>query len=207
MAWLVQRFGSTGMSPASRRLCVPLPKSIQEIADRILGSTNGRLATAPPGVPVPATTGVSSPATLPTFRRFSGPTESSASPSHSPTSCGRRSRTAAVLTPSSTRNATARCRGRRVSGGLLKRTPILADRIVERVDESPPRTAVFLYRAGALYPALRTRTPRRALGRARRPVTMLYPGRLHGSHGLSFMDVLPPHYGYRAVIVPRGDDE
>ena len=39
------------------------------------------------------------------------------------------------------------------------------------------------------------------------PVTLLYPGRLHGDFGLSFMDILPPHYGYRATIIPRGDDE
>lgn len=93
-------------------------------------------------------------------------------------------------------------------GGLLKRSPTLADRIVDRVAEAPPKTAVFLYRAGALYPALRTSgLLDELLGRVRLPVTMLYPGRLHGSHGLSFMDLLPAHYGYRAVIIPRGDDE
>jgi len=93
-------------------------------------------------------------------------------------------------------------------GGLMRRSPTLTDRIVERVEEAPPRTAVFLYRAGALYPALRTSgLLDELLGRVRLPLTMLYPGRLHGSHGLSFMDALPPHYGYRAVIVPRGEDE
>lgn len=92
-------------------------------------------------------------------------------------------------------------------GGLLRRPPTLADRIVARLEDAPPRTAVFLYRAGALYPVLRTSgLLDELLGRVHLPVTMLYPGRLHGSHGLSFMDLLPPHYGYRAVIIPRGDD-
>lgn len=93
-------------------------------------------------------------------------------------------------------------------GGLLRRSPTLADRIVARLEDAPPRTAVFLYRAGALYPALRTSgLLDELLGRVHLPVTMLYPGRLHGSHGLSFMDLLPAHYGYRAVIIPRGDDK
>lgn len=93
-------------------------------------------------------------------------------------------------------------------GNLLRRSPSLADRIVAAVDDVPPRSAVFLYRAGALYPAVRTSgLLDELLGRVRLPVTLLYPGRLHGGFGLSFMDILPPHYGYRATIIPRGDDE
>ncbi len=93
-------------------------------------------------------------------------------------------------------------------GGLLRRSPTLADRIVDRVADAPSKTAVFLYRAGALYPALRTSgLLDELLGRVHLPVTMLYPGRLHGSHGLSFMDLLPAHYGYRAVIIPREEDK
>ena len=60
----------------------------------------------------------------------------------------------------------------------------------------------------ALYPAIRTSgLLDELLGRVRLPVTLLYPGRLHGGFGLSFLDLLPPHYGYRAMIIPRGDDE
>ncbi len=93
-------------------------------------------------------------------------------------------------------------------GSLLRRKPSLPDRIVAAVDDVAPRSAVFLYRAGALYPAVRTSgLLDELLGRVRLPVTLLYPGRLHGGFGLSFMDILPPHYGYRATIIPRGDDE
>jgi hypothetical protein len=93
-------------------------------------------------------------------------------------------------------------------GNLLRRTPSLTDRIVDAIGEVSPRSAVFLYRAGALYPVIRTSGLLDGLlGEVRLPVTLLYPGRLHGDFGLSFMDLLPPHYGYRATIIPRGDDE
>lgn len=93
-------------------------------------------------------------------------------------------------------------------GNLLRRPPSLTDRIVDAVNEVSPKSAVFLYRAGALYPTIRTSgLLDELLGRVLLPVTLLYPGRLHGDFGLSFMDVLPPHYGYRAAIIPRGDDE
>jgi hypothetical protein len=93
-------------------------------------------------------------------------------------------------------------------GNLLRRKPSLSDRIVESVNDVSPRSSVFLYRAGALYPAIRTSgLLDELLGRVRLPVTLLYPGRLHGAFGLSFLDILPPHYGYRATIIPRGDDE
>jgi Domain of unknown function (DUF1788) len=91
---------------------------------------------------------------------------------------------------------------------ILKRSPSLADRVVAAVEGCSSRSAVFLYRAGALYPAIRTSgLLDELLGRVRLPVTLLYPGRLHGSFGLSFLDILPPHYTYRATIIPRGDDE
>lgn len=37
-----------------------------------------------------------------------------------------------------------------------------------------------------------------------RPVTLLYPGKLVGDTGLSFMGRAEPTYGYRALIVGRG---
>lgn len=93
-------------------------------------------------------------------------------------------------------------------GNLLRRKPSLTDRIVAQVDGVSRRSAVFLYRAGALYPAIRTSgLLDELLGRVRLPVTLLYPGRLYGGFGLSFLDVLPLHYGYRATIIPRGEDE
>jgi hypothetical protein len=93
-------------------------------------------------------------------------------------------------------------------GNLLRRSPSLTDRIVSTVEDMGPRSAVFLYRAGALYPAIRiSGLLDDLLGRVQVPVTLLYPGRLRGDFGLSFLDILPPHYGYRATIIPRGDDD
>ncbi len=89
-------------------------------------------------------------------------------------------------------------------GEILREPPTLPDRVIAEVAECEERTAVFLYRAGALYPAYRTSTLLDDLrGRLARPVTLLYPGRLLGAYGLSFMDSTEPAYGYRALIVPR----
>lgn len=89
-------------------------------------------------------------------------------------------------------------------GEILREPPTLPDRVVEAVADSDERSAVLLYRAGALYPAYRTSTLLDDLrGRLARPVTLLYPGRLVGEYGLSFMDRTEPAYGYRALIVPR----
>ena len=89
---------------------------------------------------------------------------------------------------------------------VLASPPTLADRILERVAErSDERDAIFLYRAGALYPAHRTSPLMYVLkDKVCTPVTMLYPGRVVGDYGLSFMGKTEPAYGYRALIVPRG---
>jgi len=90
-------------------------------------------------------------------------------------------------------------------GEILREKPTLADRIVSELENCEPRTAVFLYRAGALYPAYRTSTLLDELRtRVGIPVALLYPGRLVGDYGLSFMDRSEPAYGYRALIIPRG---
>lgn len=89
-------------------------------------------------------------------------------------------------------------------GEILRESPTLPERVIDEVRDCDDRTAVFLYRAGALYPAYRTSTLLDDLrGRLARPVTLLYPGRLVGEYGLSFMDRTEPAYGYRALIVPR----
>jgi hypothetical protein len=89
-------------------------------------------------------------------------------------------------------------------GEILRQPPTLPDRVLREVHDCTDRTAVFLYRAGALYPAYRTSTLLDDLrGRLSRPVTLLYPGRLIGDYGLSFMDRTEPAFGYRALIVPR----
>lgn len=89
-------------------------------------------------------------------------------------------------------------------GEILREPPTLPDRVITQVSDYDERTAVFLYRAGALYPSYRTSTLLDDLrGRLPRPVTLLYPGRLVGEYGLSFMDRTETAYGYRALIVPR----
>jgi len=88
---------------------------------------------------------------------------------------------------------------------ILGSHPTLADRVVARIEATgDERSAIFLYRAGALYPAHRTSTLLDELkARVDRPVTLLYPGRVVGDYGLSFMGETEPTYGYRALIIPR----
>jgi hypothetical protein len=95
----------------------------------------------------------------------------------------------------------------RAVGEILRVPPSLPERVIAAVDElGDERTAVFLYRAGALYPAYRTSTLIDDLrSRLRLPVTLLYPGTIVGDYGLKFMGRTEPAYGYRALIVPRGD--
>jgi hypothetical protein len=90
---------------------------------------------------------------------------------------------------------------------ILHLPPSLPDRVVAAVEElADERASVFLYRAGALYPAYRTSTLIDDLrGRLRLPVTLLYPGSIVGDYGLRFMDQTEPAYGYRALIISRGD--
>jgi hypothetical protein len=62
--------------------------------------------------------------------------------------------------------------------------------------------AVFLYRAGSLYPVFRTSGLLEDIRpRIEVPVTLLYPGELQGEFGLRFMSRWDPTYNYRALIV------
>lgn len=89
-------------------------------------------------------------------------------------------------------------------GEILRQPPTLTDRTITAISSCEDRTAVFLYRAGALYPAYRVSTLLDDLrDKVTRPVTLLYPGHLVGEYGLSFMGRSEPAYGYRALIVPR----
>lgn len=91
----------------------------------------------------------------------------------------------------------------------LRDSPSLPERVLAKLDaladgRDSDRVAVFLYRAGALYPAYRTSTLLDdLLGQVRQPVTLLYPGTMVGE-GLRFMGVCEPTYGYRALKIPRG---
>lgn len=91
-------------------------------------------------------------------------------------------------------------------GEVLRDEPSLPERVRAEVADCDDRTAVFLYRAGSLYPAYRTSSLLDDLrADLHLPVTLLYPGRVVGEFGLSFMGRCDPAYGYRARIVPRGD--
>jgi hypothetical protein len=95
----------------------------------------------------------------------------------------------------------------RAVGEILRLPPPLPDRVITAVDEfRDEQTAVFLYRAGALFPAYRTSTLIDDLrSRLPLPVTLLYPGTIVGDYGLKFMGRTEPAYGYRALIIPRGE--
>lgn len=87
---------------------------------------------------------------------------------------------------------------------ILQGPPSLADRVLRALGEVPERSATFLYRAGALYPCFRTSALLDDLReRLPEPVVLLYPGRLVGLYGLSFMGRCDPAHGYRATIIAR----
>lgn len=64
------------------------------------------------------------------------------------------------------------------------------------------RTVIFLGRAGALYPFLRTSALLKHIaGQARNvPIVLLYPGKVVSESGLSFMGLLPADRDYRPRI-------
>jgi hypothetical protein len=89
-------------------------------------------------------------------------------------------------------------------GQILTGPPSLADRVLAALQGAPERSAAFLYRAGALYPTYRTSTILDDLReRVSIPVVLLYPGKLVGAYGLSFMGRCEPAHGYRAKIIVR----
>jgi len=87
---------------------------------------------------------------------------------------------------------------------ILQGPPSLADRVLQAIGNVHERSAVFLYRAGALYPVFRTSALLDELReRLSCPVVLLYPGRVIGLYGLSFMGRCQPAHGYRATIIVR----
>ncbi len=88
---------------------------------------------------------------------------------------------------------------------ILQQPPDLTQRVIAAIEEvGAERSVAFLYRAGALYPCFRTSALLDELReRIARPVVLLYPGRLVGQYGLSFMGRCQPAHGYRAMIIPR----
>jgi hypothetical protein len=93
-------------------------------------------------------------------------------------------------------------------GQLLRLPPSLTVRVAAKLPQPPGRWAAVLYRAGALYPGYRTSAlldDLRLRTGVRIPVVLLYPGSVEGNYGLRFMGKTEPAYGYRAMIVVRGE--
>lgn len=96
----------------------------------------------------------------------------------------------------------------RAVGQLLRLPPSLTERVASRLPQPPGRWAAVLYRAGGLYPGYRTSAlldDLRLRTGVRVPVVLLYPGAVEGNYGLRFMGKTEPAYGYRAMIVVRGE--
>ncbi len=93
-------------------------------------------------------------------------------------------------------------------GQLLRLPPSLTERVAARLPSPPGRWAAVLFRAGGLYPGYRTSAlldDLRLRTGVRVPVVLLYPGTVEGNYGLRFMGKTEPAYGYRAMIVVRGE--
>lgn len=93
-------------------------------------------------------------------------------------------------------------------GQLLRLPPSLTARVAAKLPQPPGRWAAVLYRAGGLYPGYRTSAlldDLRLRTGVRVPVVLLYPGTVEGNYGLRFMGKTEPAYGYRAMIVVRGE--
>lgn len=76
------------------------------------------------------------------------------------------------------------------------------ERVLAERDAKRDRTVIFLARAGALYPFFRTSALlKHVAGHTQNvPVVLLYPGKVVGESGLSFMGVLPADRDYRPRI-------
>lgn len=93
-------------------------------------------------------------------------------------------------------------------GQLLRLPPSLTERVARRLPTPPGRWASVLYRAGGLYPGYRTSAlldDLKLRAGIRVPIVLLYPGTVEGNYGLRFMGKTEPAYGYRAMIVVRGE--
>lgn len=78
-------------------------------------------------------------------------------------------------------------------------------REIERILKENPgaeRTVIFLGRAGGLYPFLRTSALLKHIAGHTHdvPIVLLYPGKVVGENGLSFMGLLPADTDYRPRI-------
>jgi hypothetical protein len=86
--------------------------------------------------------------------------------------------------------------------GLARDVIAAIERILSENADTGAETAIFLGRAGALYPFFRTSALlKHVAGHTRNaPVVLLYPGTVVSETGLSFMGVLPADRDYRPRI-------
>ena len=86
--------------------------------------------------------------------------------------------------------------------GLARDVLVKIHEILDGQSRDADKTVIFLARAGALYPFLRTSALLKHLtGQTRNaPVVLLYPGSVDADGGLSFMGVLPADRDYRPRI-------
>jgi len=86
--------------------------------------------------------------------------------------------------------------------GLAKDVVAEVHRILEEHPDRTDRTVIFLGRAGSLYPFFRTSALlKHVAGHTNNvPVVLLYPGKVVGETGLSFMGLLPADRDYRPRI-------
>lgn len=85
----------------------------------------------------------------------------------------------------------------------------LAEDVIRKIErhlaeatDGPEHTVIFIARAGALYPFFRTSALlKHVAGHTKNaPVVLLYPGKVVGQTGLSFMGILPADRDYRPRI-------
>jgi len=86
--------------------------------------------------------------------------------------------------------------------GLAKEVVSDVRKLLAQASDARDRTVIFLGRAGALYPFLRTSALlKHVTGQTdNAPVVLLYPGTVDAEGGLSFMGELPPDRDYRCRI-------
>jgi len=86
--------------------------------------------------------------------------------------------------------------------GIAKDVISEIEKVLQEGGGNAQRTVIFLGRAGALYPFLRTSALlKHVAGYTHNiPIILLYPGKVVGETGLSFMGVLPADRDYRPRI-------
>ena len=73
---------------------------------------------------------------------------------------------------------------------------------VERVEQIPVNTVIFITDVELLHPYYRSRHIENALtNKAKSPIVFFYPGERSGQHGLKFLGFYPEDTGYRSTLI------